>query len=58
MMQQEPVTRQNYLNLFALWYNIRPFARGKRQGQNSYQRAGVDLGADDWLSLLGDPPAI
>ncbi len=52
------VTLQNYLNLFALWHNMRPFARGKRQGQSPYQRAGVDLGSDDWLTLLGYPPAI
>ena len=52
------VTRQNYLNLFALWHNMRPFARGKRQGQSPYQHAGIDLGSDDWLTLLGYPPAI
>ncbi len=52
------VTRQNYLNLFALWHNMRPFARGKRQGQSPYQRAGIELGSDDWLTLLGYPPAI
>ena len=52
------VTRQNYLNLFALWHNMRPFARGKRQGQSPYQHAGIDLGSDDWLTLLGYPPAV
>ena len=52
------VTRQNYLNLFALWHNMRPFARGKRQGQSPYQRAGINLGSDDWLTLLGYPPVI
>ncbi len=52
------VTRQNYLNLFALWHNMRPFARGKRQGQSPYQRAGIELGSDDWLTLLGYPPVI
>ncbi len=51
------VTRQNYLNLFALWHNMRPFARGKRQGQSPYQRAGIELASDDWLTLLGYPPA-
>lgn len=50
-------TLQNYLNLFTLWHNMRVFARGKRQGQSPYQRAGIDAGADDWLTLLGYPPA-
>ena len=48
-------TLQNYLNLFTLWYNTHVFARGKRQGQSPYQRAGIDVGADDWLTLLGYP---
>lgn len=51
-------TRQNYLNLFALWHNMRPFARGKRQGQSPYQHAGIELTSDDWLTLLGYPAAI
>jgi hypothetical protein len=51
------VTLQHYLNLFALWHNMRPFARGKRQGQSPYQRAGIRLGFDDWLTLIGYPPA-
>lgn len=50
-------TLQNYLNLFTLWYNTHVFARGKRKGQSPYQRAGIDVGADDWLTLLGYPPA-
>jgi hypothetical protein len=50
-------TLQNYLNLFTLWHNMRVFARGKRQGQSPYQRAGIDVGADDWLSLIGYPAA-
>jgi len=52
------ITRQNYLNLFALWHNMRPFARGKRQGQSPYQHAGIELASDDWLTLLGYPAAI
>ena len=50
-------TLQNYLNLFTLWHNMRVFARGKRQGMSPYQRAGIDVEADDWLTLLGYPPA-
>jgi len=50
-------TLQNYLNLFTLWYNTHVFARGKRKGQSPYQRSGIDVGADDWLALLGYPPA-
>ncbi|MCP4167967.1 MAG: hypothetical protein GY759_19020, partial [Chloroflexi bacterium] len=48
---------QNYINLFTLWYNTHLFARGKRKGQSPYQRAGIDVGAKDWLTLLGYPPA-
>jgi len=50
-------TLQHYLNLFTLWHNLRVFARGKRQGQSPYQRAGIDVGAQDWLTLLGYPPS-
>lgn len=50
-------TLQNYLNLFTLWHNMRVFARGKRQGMSPYQRAGIDVGTDDWLTLIGYPPA-
>lgn len=48
-------TLQLYLNLFVLWHNIRVFERGKRQGKSPYQWAGIDPGADDWLTLLGYP---
>jgi len=48
-------TLQLYLNLFALWHNMRRFERGKRQGQSPWQIAGVDPGSDDWLALLGYP---
>jgi hypothetical protein len=44
---------QAYLNLFALWHNMRVYQRGKRQGQSPYQRAGIQLHTDDWLELLG-----
>jgi hypothetical protein len=48
-------TLQLYLNLFVLWHNMRVFERGKRQGKSPYQLAGIDPGADEWLTLLGYP---
>ena len=52
-----PETLQQYLNLFVLWHNMRVFVRGKRQGKSPYQWAGIDVSADDWLTLLGYPAA-
>jgi hypothetical protein len=52
---RKPETLQLYLNLFVLWHNMRVFERGKRQGKSPYQLAGIDPGADDWLTLLGYP---
>jgi hypothetical protein len=49
-------SRQLYLNLFALWFNMHKFDRGPRRGKSPYEIAGVDLGSDDWLTLLGYPP--
>lgn len=48
---------QNYLNLFTLWQNMRVFQRGKRQGMSPFQRAGIQMDTDDWLTLLGYHPA-
>lgn len=53
----DQVSRQLFLNLFALWFNMHPFERGPRKGKSPYQLAGIDLGTDDWLTLLGFPPA-
>ncbi len=51
-------TMQAYLNLFVLWHNMRVYdPRSKRGGQSPFQLAGIDLGSDDWLSLLGFSPA-
>lgn len=50
------VSRQLFLNLFALWFNLHQFARGPRHGQSPYQVAGINLGTDDWLTLVGFPP--
>lgn len=49
-------SRQLFLNLFALWFNLHKFERGPRKGQSPYELAGIDLGTDDWLTLLGFPP--
>jgi hypothetical protein len=49
-------SRQLFLNLFALWFNLHKFERGPRQGKSPYELAGIDLGTDDWLTLLGFPP--
>ena len=50
------VSRQLFLNVFALWFNLHRFERGPRKGNSPYEIAGIDLGTDDWLSLLGFPP--
>jgi hypothetical protein len=50
------VSRQLFLNLFALWFNLHPFGRGPRKGKSPYELAGIDLGTEDWLTLLGFPP--
>lgn len=46
-------SRQLFLNLFALWFNLHKFERGPRKGKSPYELAGIDLGTDDWLTLLG-----
>jgi len=53
----DQVSRQLFLNLFALWFNMHRFERGPRKGKSPYQLAGIDLDTDDWLTLLGFPPA-
>ena len=50
------VSRQLFLNLFALWFNMHKFERGPRKGKSPYELAGIDLGSDDWLTLLGFQP--
>ena len=49
-------SRQLYLNLFTLWFNMHKFDRGPRRGKSPYEIAGIDLGTGDWLTLLGYPP--
>ncbi len=50
-------TMQAFLNLFVLWHNMRVYdPRCKRGGASPFQLAGIDLGSDDWLTLLGYPP--
>ena len=53
----DQTSRQLFLNLFALWFNMHKFDRGPRKNKSPYQLAGIDLGTDDWLTLLGYPPA-
>jgi hypothetical protein len=54
---------QNWLNLFILWHNMRPFQRGKRAGHSPFELAGVKVftpdgrQTDDWLEALGYPAA-
>ncbi len=50
------VSRQLFLNLFVLWFNLHSFERGPRKGKSPYELAGIDLGSSDWLTLLGFPP--
>jgi hypothetical protein len=50
------VSRQLFLNLFVLWFNMHKFERGPRKGKSPYEIAGIDLGTDDWLTLLGYSP--
>jgi hypothetical protein len=50
-------TMQAFLNLFVLWHNMRIYdSRCKRGGKSPFQIAGIDLGTEDWLTLLGYPP--
>jgi len=49
------VSRQLFLNLFTLWFNMHRFDRGPRKDKSPYELAGIDLGTDDWLTLLGYP---
>ena len=54
---KDQVTMQAFLNLFVLWHNMRVYEpRCKRGGKSPFQLAGIDLGTDDWLSVLGYPP--
>ena len=52
----DQTSRQLFLNLFALWFNMHKFNRGPRKNRSPYQLADIDLGTDDWLTLLGYPP--
>lgn len=49
-------SRQLFLNLFTLWFNLHKFESGPRKGHSPYELAGIDLGSDDWLTVLGFPP--
>lgn len=49
-------SRQLFLNLFALWFNMHKFERGPRKNKSPYEIADINLGTLDWLTLLGYPP--
>ena len=42
----DQTSRQLFLNLFALWFNMHKFDRGPRKNRSPYQLAGIDLGTD------------
>ena len=46
----------NFVALFALWHNTRLFKEGLRQGKSPFGILGIDLGQQDWRTLLGYPP--
>lgn len=46
----------SFVALFVLWHNMRVFKEGLRRGKSPFQILGIDLGEEDWLTLLGYPP--
>lgn len=46
----------NFVALFVLWHNMRVFKEGLRRGNSPFQLLGIDLGEEDWRTLLGYPP--
>lgn len=60
---QNPETAQNFLYLFILWHNMRPYKRGERQGKSPVELAGIKVytpdgrETTDWLEALGYPAA-
>lgn len=59
-----PETAQNFLYLFILWHNMRPFKRGERQGKSPFELAGIKVytpdgrETTDWLEALGYPATV
>jgi len=43
-------------NLLRLCWNTHRFFRGKRQGKTPMELAGIEVGTDDWLELVGLAP--
>jgi len=58
-----PQTAQNFLYLFILWHNMRPYKRGQRQRKSPFELAGIKVYTSDgrqttdWLEALGYPAA-
>lgn len=48
-------TGNKFLSLFVLYWNLRPFQRGKKKGLCPAQLAGFDPQRKDWLEWLGIP---
>jgi len=46
----------DFVALFALWHNLRVFKEGLRRGKSPFEILGLDLGQEDWRTLLGYPP--
>lgn len=49
-------TAHNFVALFVLWHNLRVFKEGLRRGKSPFEILGLDLGQQDWRTLLGYPP--
>lgn len=47
---------QGFLELFKAWHNLRPRRWGKHRGTSAYEKL-TGKTVDDWLTLLGFPPA-
>ena len=49
-------TLLHFVALFVLWHNTRLFKEGKRKDHSPFEILGIDLGEQDWRTLLGHPP--
>jgi len=52
------INRQLFLNLFVFVVQYAQIRARASQRQSPYEIAGIDLGTDDWLTLLGYPPDV
>jgi hypothetical protein len=49
-------TLLHFVALFVLWHNTRLFKEGKRKDHSPFEILGIDMGEQDWRTLLGHPP--